>query len=768
MIRKAIAVLLLIAAIIWSFEALMPRQVSSIDTEKNNFSTARALVHLEAISQNPHSGNTAEHGQVREYIINELEKLGLETHVQEAFSITSWGNLAKPKNILTRVKGSEPGKALLLLSHYDSSPHSSFGASDAGSGVVTILEGIRAFLSEGRIPKNDIIILITDAEELGLNGADIFVNKHEWAKDVGLVLNFEARGSGGPSYMLVETNGGNAKLIDGFVEANPKYPVANSLAYSIYKMLPNDTDLTRFRVDGDMDGFNFAFIDDHYDYHTALDNFERLDRNTLEHQGSYLMPLLNYFSDANLSNLKSEDDSIYFNVPLFKTVTYPFSLIWPMLVLAFLIFGGLVTFGLRKRRINTDDILKGFIPFLGAVILSGVLSLILWQSILKKLIYPEYSEMLHGFTYNGHTYIAAFVSLSLGICFWIYGKYNKPANTANLLVGPIFIWLILCLVVAIMLKGASFFILPVFFALLSLFVLLRQRKPSLILMALLCFPVLMIMSPFIKMFPVGLGLNILFVSAILVALIFGLVISVFGFFRHKKRWSYALFFIAFCLLIAAHFNSDFNAENPKPNSLVYMLDGDTNSALWATYDTTLDEWTEAYLGEDPNTADDISSNVLGSKYSSGFTFVRQADVKALEYPDIEVFKDSIIGELRYISIYIESNRNADRLELFADPKLMFRDFTLNGVEAIKRDEDGYAFQDRERNRLFTYFTSDGEPLELRFTIPKGQQTSFVLYEASNDLLTNRLFNVAERSDSMIPKPFILNDATIIKKTILIE
>ena len=199
-----------------------------------------------------------------------------------------------------------------------------------------------------------------------------------------------------------------------------------------------------------------------------------------------------------------------------------------------------------------------------------------------------------------------------------------------------------------------------------------------------------------------------------------------------------------------------------------MLDGDTNSALWATYDTTLDEWTEAYLGEDPNTADDISSNVLGSKYSSGFTFVRQADVKALEYPDIEVFKDSIIGELRYISIYIESNRNADRLELFADPKLMFRDFTLNGVEAIKRDEDGYAFQDRERNRLFTYFTSDGEPLELRFTIPKGQQTSFVLYEASNDLLTNRLFNVAERSDSMIPKPFILNDATIIKKTILIE
>jgi len=49
------------------------------------------------------------------------------------------------------------------------------------------------------------------------------------------------RGSGGPSYMLIETNRGNANLIKEFTKANPEYPVANSLAYSIYKMLPNDT-----------------------------------------------------------------------------------------------------------------------------------------------------------------------------------------------------------------------------------------------------------------------------------------------------------------------------------------------------------------------------------------------------------------------------------------------------------------------------------------------------------------------------------------------
>lgn len=44
------------------------------------------------------------------------------------------------ENILARFKGSEGGKSLMLLSHYDSGYHSSLGASDACSGVVTILE----------------------------------------------------------------------------------------------------------------------------------------------------------------------------------------------------------------------------------------------------------------------------------------------------------------------------------------------------------------------------------------------------------------------------------------------------------------------------------------------------------------------------------------------------------------------------------------------------------------------------------------------------
>ena len=116
--------------------------------------------------------------------------------------------------------------------------------------------------------------------------------------------------------MIVETNSGNKNLINAFMEADVKFPVASSLMYSIYKMLPNDTDSTVLRQGGDIDGFFFAFIDDHFDYHTANDNFENLDRNTLQHQGEYLLPLVHYFADADLSSLKSSEAVSYTHLTL--------------------------------------------------------------------------------------------------------------------------------------------------------------------------------------------------------------------------------------------------------------------------------------------------------------------------------------------------------------------------------------------------------------------------------------------------------------------
>ncbi|WP_439129490.1 M20/M25/M40 family metallo-hydrolase, partial [Polaribacter sp.] len=234
-----VSVLIILGVIYWSFADLKP----SLNTDKNvsetAFSLDKALFHLKNISKEAHYTGAKEHKKVQSYIVKELQKMGLEVEIQTQTAINKkWLAATTAENIIAKIKGTTNGKALMLLTHYDSNPHSSLGASDAGSGVVTILEGIRAFLAKNQTPKNDIIILITDAEELGLLGAQAFVDAHSLTKDVGLILNFEARGSGGPSYVLMETNGKNSKLLSEFMAAKPNFPAANSLMYSIYKKLP--------------------------------------------------------------------------------------------------------------------------------------------------------------------------------------------------------------------------------------------------------------------------------------------------------------------------------------------------------------------------------------------------------------------------------------------------------------------------------------------------------------------------------------------------
>ncbi len=747
-----ISFLIITLAIYLSFKMTMPQETSEGKVPETEFSTVRAFTHVNELAKEPHYVGSKAHATVRNYIITELKKLGLQPEVQEGFTLDSWGNISKPKNVLARIKGKNNNKALLLLSHYDSDPHSAVGASDAASGVATILEGIRAFLAKNEQPENDIILLLSDGEELGLNGAELFVNKHPWAKDVGLVLNFEARGSGGPSIMLLETNDGNAKLIKAFKDANPQYPVGNSLAYSIYKMLPNDTDLTVFREDGNIQGFNFAFIDDHYDYHTENDNVENLDFNTLSHQGSYLMPLLDYFSKQDLTQMTTSEDLIYFNTP-FGFHTYPFSWIFPMILLIVIFFIGLIAYGLNRKALSLKGIMLGFLPFLATLVISCAATILGWMLI--QWLYPHYAEIQHGFTYNGYTYIYMFAFLSLGVAFYSYHKFGKDNTAANLSIAPIFFWIVIAILAGLYLDGASFISIPILLSLISLAYLIFKDKeqPYTILLTLLGIPAVFILAPFIKLFPVGLGLKIIAVVALLVTLIIGLLMPVFGLYKRKK-WTARLFFIATVItFFVAHSQSGFTETQQKPNSLVYILDADNNSATWNTYDLKLDDWTKNYIKDEVNVSK--SKDVMDSKYKSGFTFTQKAPVKSVPMPLVEVLQDTTTL-MRHITLKITPQRNVNRMEIFRNETKLSSLF-INGLSVEKSIKN--------RRRLVSYYVSDNEPLELSFSVEPNAKPEFIIYEASFDLITNSLFSIPERAKDMMPRPFVLNDAVLVKKTI---
>jgi hypothetical protein len=758
---------LIVGLVYYSFFSLMPQKGSPSSVEETKFSTERALIPLKEITKAPHYIGTKEHARVRNYLIGQLEELGLETQVQEGFVINpKWKSLDKPKNIIAQIKGSENGKSLLLLSHYDSALTPSYGASDAGSGVVTILETLRAYKASGKKPKNDIIVLFTDAEEVGLDGARLFVNNHPWAKNVGIALNFEARGSGGPSNMIVETNGGNKNLIKAFMEADVKFPVASSLMYSIYKMLPNDTDSTVLREGADIDGFFFAFIDDHYDYHTANDTYDNLDVNTLQHQGEYLLPLVHYFGDSDLNQLKSLDDHVYINLPFFKMVSYPFTWVFPMLLVAIVLFIGLIIYGLRKRVLTGNGVVRGFIPFTLAMIFCGILGFYGWKLIL--LMYPQYQEIQQGFTYNGHTYISFFVLLSLGVLFGIYYKFSKKINVANLLIAPLIFWILINIGVAIYLKGAAFFIIPVFLGLLSLWILIRKDRPNLILLTIIGSIAIFIFAPLVQFFPVGLGLKMLVGSCLFTALLFGILLPVIGFYKFKKILAMLFVMVASLFFIKAHLSSNFSPNRQKPNSLVYYHDADNNKNYWATYDQELDDWTKEYLGDSPEPASSYISYASGSKYAKGYKFANVAPNKNIPIFKTVLHKDTVINQYKEVSFTIFPQRAVNQISLYTAEEVNFKSLSFNGQFFPLHNNLTNAAQKIKSKELVRYYVSDKDSLVVSYEVSKNQKVSFTVLEYSYDLLNHPQFTINKRADYMMPKPFIVTDAIIVKKELNME
>ena len=257
-------------------------------------------------------------------------------------------------------------------------------------------------------------------------------------------------------------------------------------------------------------------------------------------------------------------------------------------------------------------------------------------------------------------------------------------------------------------------------------------------------------------------------STLLVSLIFSLCISVFGFSRYKNRWSFILFAASFVFLLLAHFKSDFNEDRPKPNSLVYLYDEDKDAAVWASYDHVLDDWTKAYLSDEPDDASKLIDDTFDSKYETRLTYSKKANIKPLKLPYVDKQRDTVIGDLRHVKLFITPQRHINRMEFFADSNYTFLSFNLNGMKVEKSKNDISVFAHRKSNRLFSYYVTDDKYIIMEFIIPANQKTEFTMYSSSNDMMDNPLFDVPKRPAAMIPKPFVLNDAVIVKKTISLE
>jgi hypothetical protein len=434
-----------------------------------------------------------------------------------------------------------------------------------------------------------------------------------------------------------------------------------------------------------------------------------------------------------------------------------------MILLASLLLMGVALYGVFKGKLDIRGIFIGFMPLLSSLLVSGLVCFFGWRLLLK--IYPHYLEIQHGFTYNGQYYIAAFVALTLAVTFWFYGKFHSGKQPENFAIAPLFLWIVINILVAIYLKGGAYFIVPVFFGLLSVFLLIRLENLNWGIFVVLAAPAIFILAPLVQFFPVGLGLGMLVISGVFTVLIFGLLIPLLASFSLKNTFSFLFLLLGVILMIVAHFQSSFSDKRQKPNSLVYFRNADSEQNYWATYDEKMDAWTKNYLDEKPKAASKYLTNASSSKYGTGYTFAAEAPQKNIPLPEITLQKDSIAGDFRYISFTIMPQRTVNKIILSADTAAGFQSFVLNGIPIPQEKNETHVLQNRRNNLLSSYYVSDGDSLQVSYTIGKNDDIPIMLQEISMDLLVNDLFSIPPREKNSMPKPFITTDAVIIQKTI---
>ncbi|MBU4039619.1 MAG: M20/M25/M40 family metallo-hydrolase [Alphaproteobacteria bacterium] len=287
----SLALALLLAAL-----TLQVPAPAGADAPATAFSTERAMVDVREIARRPHPVGSADHARVQAALLQRMAALGLQTSVQAGpLSPAAVRRLEREggsaagigvTNLIGVLPGQDPRlPAVALMAHYDTVPDSA-GAADDTAGVAAILEAVRAIRARGPADRT-LVVLLTDGEELNLDGARAFWGGHPLRDRIGAVVNLEARGGGGRA-MMFETGRGNAGTIGLFARAGARATggvSSNSLAVFVYEAMPNGTDFT-IPKDRGVQGVNLAFIGRPEQYHAPVSTPEALDQGSVQHIGS--------------------------------------------------------------------------------------------------------------------------------------------------------------------------------------------------------------------------------------------------------------------------------------------------------------------------------------------------------------------------------------------------------------------------------------------------------------------------------------------------
>ncbi|MCD0446819.1 M28 family peptidase [Glycomyces sp. A-F 0318] len=602
----AVALLAVLAALgvaNWRIDASSPDPAPA-DAPAAEFSADRAWATVEAMAVEPHPMGTPEKERVRDLLASELAALGFDVEVQTDLARDGGADgLARfgvVENIVATLPGADSTGTVLLTSHYDSVP-SGPGAADAASGVAAIVETARALSLEGP-HRNDLVVLLTDGEEMGLFGAEAYARSHPASEAPTVVFNLEARGVSGPSLMF-ETSRENAALIDVFASAAP-HPHGDSSAIEAYRQLPNDTDFTRFHEAGYI-GLNNAFIGGASWYHTPHDDTGHLDPASLQHHGENTLGTARELAGMDLASLESDHDQTFFG---FFGLLVHYGEAWnlPVALVGLAAVTAAAALARARRLLSLPRLGLAILAFPAPVALAGAAAVGLWPWL--QAMRPGYADT-GGLLFDRTWYYLALLVFGLALLTAWYVLVRRRLGPAAAALAPLAWLALLAVATAFAVPGVSFvFALPALAAAGLLAAMLlepRSRRPRLLGYALFAIGLvpaavqLSWTSNLVEAFGMGLAA----VPAVLIVLFAAPALPVLHLCRRLdgragRLVPAAAAVTALALVFTGLVADRFDAEHPRQAYLSYVLDADTGLAVWVSHDRDRSDWTDDYVTED--------------------------------------------------------------------------------------------------------------------------------------------------------------------------
>ena len=656
-----------------------PRPVSSA-APAGEFSSERAMGALRVIAAEPRPIGSQRAVVVRDFIFDRLQALALSPHVQRAEVVSA----REPRvagvvhNVVGRLPGSDPSRAVLLVAHYDSVPTAP-GAADDGSGVAALLETARA-LRSGPPPRNDIIFLFTDGEERGLIGSQAFLRDEPWAYAAGVVLNFDSPGSSSPALMY-ETSPGNGRLIAHYLAAGATY--GSSLMYEVSRRQPVVSDFRPF-VAGGVPGMTFGMLDGPAYDHTAYDSLAAFNEAGLQHVGETALTLARRFGDADLWSLHARD-VVYFNAVGGLSVSYPESYVLPFTVVTVTLFFAATAVAIGRRLLTLRGIAwaaLGTGATLGASLLVVALVWTMYRTAYEERVWTDTGVVI------SDGYRLGLVLLAAAVVVGIYAALLRRLRAWDLAVVALAWWAAGVVGVSLAFPGASFLLTwPLVGGSLGLAgaaLVDRQAggRPAATAIALAgAVPGLALMSSATHLLLMSAGLK-QGVTVMAVWLLAGLLMLPLAVvLRTFRFWLPAALAVAgVVVLFAVGSTVAFDSEHPKFTSVYYRRTAD-GSTVWQSVDR-VDRYTRGFLGDWPRAQRDA---VYFPQMGSQWTLEAEAPPFGLQPPVLRLRSDVTDGDRRTVRVLVRSVRGAAVVSLLVQTVVGNLSASVDGHELGGRD-----------------------------------------------------------------------------------